>query len=112
MSGIAKEIGAEFYPLYDITSLLKLNLDVILFSVSIISFEEVIRSIPKELLKNKLIVDVLSVKLHAKEIMLQYLSNDCDILCTHPMFGPESGKYSWAGLPFLYDKVRINDYDR
>ncbi|CAI0474327.1 unnamed protein product [Linum tenue] len=29
------------------------------------------------------------------------------------MFGPESGKHSWAGLPFVYDKVRIgNNEDR
>lgn len=30
------------------------------------------------------------------------------MLCTHPMFGPKSGKGSWAGLPFVYDKVRIS----
>ncbi|XWS27268.1 hypothetical protein CRYUN_Cryun26dG0100300 [Craigia yunnanensis] len=32
-----------------------------------------------------------------------------DILCTHPMFGPESGKSSWVGLPFVYDKVMIGN---
>ena len=30
-----------------------------------------------------------------------------DILCTHPMFGPDSGKGSWSGLNFMYEKVRI-----
>lgn len=25
------------------------------------------------------------------------------------MFGPQSGKNSWIGLPFVYDKVRIGD---
>lgn len=25
------------------------------------------------------------------------------------MFGPESGKDSWVGLPFVYDKVRVGD---
>jgi len=30
-----------------------------------------------------------------------------DILCTHPMFGPDSGKGSWAGLNFMYEKVRV-----
>lgn len=30
-----------------------------------------------------------------------------DVLCTHPMFGPDSGKGSWGGLNFMYDKVRI-----
>ena len=55
-------IGCEFYPLFELTSLLKLDLDVILLSVSIISFENVLKSLPKELLNGKLIVDVLSVK--------------------------------------------------
>ena len=46
---------------------------------------------------------------HAKSVMLDSLPLSCDVLCTHPMFGPESGKYGWQGLPFLYDKVRIED---
>ena len=57
-------------------------------------------------------MDVLSVKSHAKETMLEHLPADCDVLCTHPMFGPESGRYGWNGLPFLYDKIRINDVAR
>ncbi|XP_031250007.1 arogenate dehydrogenase 2, chloroplastic-like [Pistacia vera] len=42
-------------------------------------------------------------------LFLKYLLEEFDILCTHPMFGPESGKDSWVGLPFVYDKVRIGD---
>lgn len=30
-----------------------------------------------------------------------------DILCTHPMFGPDSGRDAWTGLNFMYEKVRI-----
>eukprot|EP01035_Chromulina_nebulosa_P020621 gene20621-26738_t len=108
----AKEIGCQYFPLYDIVSFAKYNVDVILFSVSIISFSDVLKSLPKELFKNKLVVDVLSVKVHAKETMLNELPEETDILCTHPMFGPESGKYGWNGLPFLYDKIRISDSDR
>lgn len=37
----------------------------------------------------------------------QFLPPEFGVVCTHPMFGPESGKNSWAGLPFVYDKVRI-----
>lgn len=29
-----------------------------------------------------------------------------DILCTHPMFGPDSGKGSWKDLNFMYETVR------
>ena len=108
----AKQIGCDFTPLFDLRSFVQADNDVILISTSIISFEDVIRNLPKELLRGKLIVDVLSVKEHAKTTMINELPPDCDILCTHPMFGPESGKYGWAGLPFLYDKVRITDVNR
>jgi len=40
---------------------------------------------------------------------LQVLPEESDILCTHPMFGPESGKDGWNNLNFMYDKVRIRD---
>lgn len=112
MSAQARELGCEFFPLFDMSSFAKVNCDVIIISCSIISFEEVLRQIPKDIFRNKLIVDVLSVKVHAKKTMLQYLPDDSDILCTHPMFGPESGKFGWQGLPFLYDRVRIADDER
>ena len=32
-----------------------------------------------------------------------------DILCTHPMFGPDSGKGSWAGLNMMYETVRLGE---
>jgi hypothetical protein len=44
--------------------------------------------------------------------MLDMLPPEADILCTHPMFGPESGMYGWQGLPFVYDKVRVEDVSR
>ena len=54
--------GVKYLPLYDTANFIKLDADVILIAVSIISFEDVVRSLPVEMLKGKLIVDVLSVK--------------------------------------------------
>ncbi len=31
-----------------------------------------------------------------------------DVLCTHPMFGPDSGAGSWAGLNLMFERVRIS----
>lgn len=39
---------------------------------------------------------------------MKCLPESADILCTHPMFGPESGRLSWSGLPFVYDIVRVD----
>lgn len=41
--------------------------------------------------------------------MLRLLPPELDILCTHPMFGPDSGAGTWDGLNFMYECVRIAD---
>ena len=40
--------------------------------------------------------------------MIEHLPPECDILCTHPMFGPDSGKNGWQNLNFVYEKTRID----
>eukprot|EP00249_Psilotum_nudum_P022888 c28680_g2_i1 orf=1500-2795(+) len=84
--------------------------EVIVLCTSILSTESVLRSLPVQRLKRStLFVDVLSVKEFPKNLLLQVLPPEYDVLCTHPMFGPQSGKTSWFGLPFVYEKVRIGE---
>lgn len=45
-----------------------------------------------------------------KNLLLNKLPPSCDILCLHPMFGPESGKNAWTGLPLVYDRVRVRQH--
>lgn len=52
-------------------------------------------------------MDVLSVKVFPKQLLLKELPAEFDVLCTHPMFGPESGKGSWQNLAFVFDRVRV-----
>ncbi|KAG8464522.1 hypothetical protein KFE25_009890 [Diacronema lutheri] len=78
----------------------------------IISFEHVLSALPTQLLDGLLVVNVLSVKLLPKAAMLRALPASCDIVCSHPMFGPESGKHGWRDLPFVYDAVRVRDRHR
>ena len=47
--------------------------------------------------------------MYPKQVLLRTLPPEFDILCTHPMFGPDSGRGSWANLNFMYDKVRVCD---
>ncbi|KAL7553371.1 hypothetical protein ACHAWF_016657, partial [Thalassiosira exigua] len=56
-----------------------------------------------------LIVDVLSVKEHARNVLLEHLPEECGILCTHPMFGPDSAKHGWQGQTFVYERTRIDN---
>ncbi|KAJ0007422.1 hypothetical protein Pint_30198 [Pistacia integerrima] len=107
-SRVAPQFNAQFCS--DIDDLCELHPDVVLISTSILSTESMLKSIPFQRLKRStLFVDVLSVKEFPMNLFLKYLPEEFDILCTHPMFGPESGKNSWVGLPFVYDKVRIGD---
>lgn len=59
--------------------------------------------------RNTLFVDVLSIKEIPHDLLLKYLPTEFDILCTYPMFGPESRRHSQVGLSFVYNKVRIVD---
>jgi len=109
----AEQIGAEFYPIFEMTKFLR-SVDVLILAVPLIDFESTITSltsITPELLRNKLIVDVCPLSVHPKQVLQQNLPPDVDILCTNPMFGPasESSPKSWNGSPLLYDKVRIRD---
>ncbi|KAM7269491.1 hypothetical protein ACFE04_024988 [Oxalis oulophora] len=61
---------------------------------------------PNDLFEQHPDVVLLSTSILSTE---QHLSSEFDILCTHPIFGPESGKDSRGGLSFVYDKVRIGD---
>jgi prephenate dehydrogenase len=61
--------------------------DVILISVSIESFEEVVREISPHVNSKQIVVDITSIKEQPVNIMHQYFKG-IDILGTHPVFGP------------------------
>lgn len=107
-SQLCDQMGIHFFR--DITAFLDTDMDVILLCTSISSLSEVVGSMPLACLKRPtLFVDVLSVKEHPKNLLLKVLPEESDILCTHPMFGPVSGKNGWQNLTFMFDKVRIKD---
>jgi len=134
-SDVSSRMGVTYVPLSNAEAFLDENLDVIVLTVSILSFRSTLAYLAPVIAKhlehrkhqhikygqaNKngngnavpvvgpLIVDDLSVKEYARKTMLELLPPECDILCTHPMFGPESGKNGWMNLNFVYEKTRID----
>ncbi|KAF8055326.1 TYRAAT2 [Scenedesmus sp. PABB004] len=107
----AAALGAEYYE--DADDFCEEHPDVVVLATSILSTEPVVRALPLARLKRStLFVDVLSVKVFPKQLLLRLLPPEVDILCTHPMFGPDSGKGSWEGLNFMYEAVRLGDDPR
>lgn len=110
-TAVATKMGVSFYQ--DIDDFCEEHPDVVIISTSIISTEKTLRAIPMQRLKRStLFVDVLSVKEFPKRLFLNTLPKHMDILCLHPMFGPDSGRGSWGGLPLMYDRVRISNQPR
>jgi len=105
---VASKLGVGYFR--DPDDFCETHPDVVIFCTSILSTEATINAFPiQRLRRNTLVADVLSVKQFPKQLFLQRMPDNFDILCLHPMFGPDSGKGSWKDLPLVYDKVRVGE---
>mmetsp|Transcript_26406 Transcript_26406/g.84581 ORF Transcript_26406/g.84581 Transcript_26406/m.84581 type:complete len:385 (-) Transcript_26406:112-1266(-) len=103
---VAGEMGVGYFQNSD--DFCEEHPEVVILCTSILSTEKVLLNLPlQRLRRNTLFVDVLSVKEFPKKLFTQALPSEFDILCLHPMFGPDSGAGSWDMLNLVYDKVRI-----
>ncbi|KHN43147.1 Translational activator GCN1 [Glycine soja] len=103
---VAQQLGVTFFP--NPHDLCKEHPEVILLCSSIISTQRVLLTLPFQHLKcSTLFVEVFSIKEFPKNLLLHALPSDFDVLCTHPMFGPQSAPHAWVDLPFVYEMVRI-----
>lgn len=86
--------------------------DLIIPAVPIKYFEEIIKTISSKVRSDAIIMDVCSVKVHPKEVMLKHLNTSNQIICTHPNFGPESYRMNGntaKGLNYIVENVRVED---
>ncbi len=82
---------------------------LILLCMPISAMEETLRKVAPLLHEGQIVVDTCSVKVRPIEWMLAHLPESVQILGTHPLFGPDSGKESVAGLKIALCPVRISD---
>lgn len=84
--------------------------EVVFFAVPIEKFEKVIVEHKKYFKESNLLVDVLSVKLHPQKVLEKYLNGTkTQAILTHPMFGPDSSREGFNGLPMIMDKFRSKE---
>lgn len=79
--------------------------DIVIYAVPISAFEGVIKAHLPHIEQRHLLIDTLSVKVHPETVLRRLLkTSGARALLTHPMFGPDSSKEGFAGLPIVVCK--------
>lgn len=81
--------------------------DVVVLTVAISALEQTCRRLAPLLRAGQIVVDTCSVKVEPVRVMAATLPENVQILGTHPLFGPDSGKDGIAGLKIVLCPVRI-----
>jgi len=84
-----------------------LSAQLIVLAVPISAVRATCALIAGRLQEGQIVVDTCSVKARPVGWMLEMLPESVDILGTHPLFGPDSGKEGIAGLKIALCPVRI-----
>ncbi len=80
--------------------------DIVVLAVPLGRMKEVAEAMAPHLRPGALVVDVCSLKVRPLEILRAALPADVEILGTHPLFGPQSGRLGITGLKLALCPVR------
>ena len=84
--------------------------ETIFYCVPISSFNEVIKTHKKYFKDYHVLIDVLSVKEYPATVFKKHLKNlKTQAILTHPVFGPDSSKNGFTGLPMVMDRFLSNE---
>lgn len=89
----ARALGVDYVSLRETA-----EADIVVLSVPVQFLKEVILSIKDYVRPGALIIDVSSVKVKPLSMMGEFLPESTEIIGTHPLFGPQSGKRGIEGL--------------
>jgi prephenate dehydrogenase len=79
---------------------------VVVVAVPVQKMEAVLRDVAPLLKPDTLVLDVASVKIKPTRLMQKILPKHVDIVGTHPLFGPQTGKNGIAGLNIVVANIR------
>ena len=85
--------------------------DTIFIAVPIRDFEDLVIDISTRIQSGKTIIDVCSVKVFPKKVMIDNLPEKIDIIATHPLFGPDSLKDSGSVMTMEAVKDSFERYN-
>lgn len=102
-----KQLGAQPVTIEDAA-----RADVVILAVTLDALEPTLEKLAPSLKPGTLVVDVTSVKIKPVEIMERLVPDTCQILATHPLFGPQTASENLAGHKIVVDPIRVNDMDQ
>lgn len=86
--------------------------DVVILAVNLDVLEVTLQAIAPHLKPGTLVADVTSVKIKPAEMMQRLLPDHCQILATHPLFGPQTASQSLAGHKIVIDPIRVDNVEQ
>ena len=101
LSAKAKELGVQWGTLESTASK-----EIVALAVPVQFLEELLIDTKTFFKPKALVFDLSSVKIKPIELMLKHLPDYVDIIGTHPLFGPQSGKDGIEGLNIVVCPVR------
>jgi len=92
------------------TSDLEGAVHTLFYCTPISTFDQVISQHRPYFKPHHLIIDVLSVKKWPAQVLNRALKGTkTEAILTHPMFGPDSSRHGFAGLPWVMDRFRADE---
>lgn len=85
------------------------NCDAIFFTVAISAFEDLLKNSSKFYRKETIYFDTCSVKVLPVKWMKENIPADCEIIATHPMFGPDSYYTAKDKLPMVMSNISASN---
>lgn len=101
LSSDAARLGVKWGSLEEVA-----GKDLVVLAVPVQFLEGLLQEIKGLVKPGAAVLDVSSVKVKPIDLMLKYLPDTVQIIGTHPLFGPQSGKHGIAGLNLVVCPVR------
>ena len=107
LSAKAREIGVNWRDFETVC-----GKEILIYATPLKNFESVLRESVPFLKKDALCLDVCSVKMKPIELMKEILPETVEIVGTHPLFGPQSGRASIENLRIAVCPVRTTKTEK
>lgn len=97
----AQDARLQFRPLEEVAAC-----DLVILAMPVSALADALTQIRPHLQPDAIVLDVGSVKLKPVALMTRLLPDSVEIIATHPLFGPQSGKDGIEGLKIVLCPVR------